>query len=111
LDPHDLSLQYVNTLSLVLISLTSYTAVWTEISPAKMPSSIASSPEINITLSDSGWLSYLYAEKRTLLWLPVERRGRPLAGHRRRVVVGANSGAVTVVELPTEPARYDMPVL
>jgi hypothetical protein len=108
LDPHERSLQYVNTLSLVIISLTSNIAVWTEISPAKLPSSIASSPGINIALSDSGWLSYLYAGKRTLLWLPVERRGEALASHGRRIVVGANSGAVTVLELPTKPARSEM---
>jgi hypothetical protein len=110
LEPHERSLQYVNALSLVIISLTSNTAVWTEISPVKLLSSIANSPGISMTLSDSGWLSCSYAASRTLLWLPMERHGKTFASHGRRVVVGANSGAVTVLELPTEPARYEMPV-
>jgi hypothetical protein len=61
-----------------------------------------------MALSDSGWLSCVYAGKRTLLWLPIERRGLAFAGRGRRVVVGAYSGAVTVLDLPTESSRYEM---
>jgi hypothetical protein len=110
MDLHKQSLQYVNTLPFRRITLISHIAVWTGILPAELPSSIAcltSSSEINITLSDSGWLSCSYAARRVLLWLPVERRSdslRSLANHGRRVVIGANSGAVTALELLLESA-------
>jgi hypothetical protein len=84
-------------------------ATWTQISPTELPSSITSTAnppetESTVTLSDSGWLSCLYEGRRILVWLPVERRGVAFAGHGRRVVVGALSGAVTVLELPTAHA-------
>jgi hypothetical protein len=99
LDLHERSLQYVNTFALVIVTLINNIAVWTEIPPIELPSGIASISEINI--SDSGWLSCSYAARRMILWLPVERRGEALARHGRRVVVGARSGAVTVLELAT----------
>jgi hypothetical protein len=94
----------VNTFPLFIVTLMSNIAVWTEISLIELPSSIASVSEINVAISDSGWLSCSYAARRTLLWLPIERRGKVFASHGRRVVVGAKSGAVTVIELPSEPA-------
>jgi hypothetical protein len=89
------------------IILINILANWTMISPTELPSSITSTarpPETTVTLSDSGWLSCLYEGRRILVWLPVERRGKVFAGHGRRVVVGARSGAVTVLELPTAHA-------
>jgi hypothetical protein len=94
----------VNTFSLFIISLIGQIAIWTEIPPIQMPSSIARISETEIGISDSGWLSCTYAARRILLWLPIERRGDVFASHGRRVAVGAKSGAVTVLELPTEPA-------
>jgi hypothetical protein len=94
----------VNTIFLMIITLISNTAVWTEISSIELPSSLASISEINIAISDSGWLSCSYAARCNMLWLPIERRGKVFASHGRRIVVGAQSGAVTVIELPTEPA-------
>jgi hypothetical protein len=80
-------------------------AVWTENSPSKLLSTFerpTNSSENNINLSESGWLSWTHGHRRILLWLPVERRGTAWACHERRVMVGANSEAITVLELPTD---------
>jgi homoserine kinase len=82
-------------------------AAWRAISSDEIPSDItglASSSDIRIALSDSGWLSCLSGAGCTLLWLPQERRGQAVAGFGSRFVIGAQSGAVTVLELPTEVA-------
>jgi hypothetical protein len=94
----------VNTFPLIIIILISNIALWTEIPPIELPSGITNISEIDIELLDSGWLSCSYAARCILLWLPVERRGPAFASHGKRVVVGANSGALTVLDLPTEPA-------
>jgi hypothetical protein len=97
----------VNTFSLVIVTLISDIAAWAKIPPIELSSgiaSIASISKINVAISDSGWLSCSYAARRILLWLPTERRGEEFASYGSRVVVGALAGAVTVLELPMEPA-------
>jgi hypothetical protein len=53
-------------------------------------------------MSETGWLTCSYGTGHIMLWLPVERRGKSLERRGRRVVVGADSGAVTVLELPSK---------
>jgi hypothetical protein len=88
-------------------TLTREAAIQTAISSVDFHASFScftSFPEVRITLSDSGWLSCRHGSGHILLWLPVERRGEAFAGNGKRIVVGGTSGAVTVLELPTERA-------
>jgi hypothetical protein len=74
-------------------------------SSAELPFNITSSrisSETDLTLSESGWLTCAYEAGRTLLWLPVERRGWAWAGHGERAVVGSTVGAMTILELPAK---------
>jgi hypothetical protein len=80
--------------------LTYNAAAWTELSPAKFAACSVSFSEMDLTLSNTGWLSCLHEAGRVSLWLPVERRGSALARCGRRPVVGADSGAITILELP-----------
>jgi hypothetical protein len=63
--------------------------------------------EMEITLSDSGWLSCVYAAEQTLLWLPVERRGHTITQYGRHVAIGAQSGAITLLKLPNKRSGLD----
>jgi hypothetical protein len=50
-------------------------------------------------LTGSGWLQ---SGADSLLWLPVERRGKVVKSFGRRVVIGGVTGAMTILELPGE---------
>jgi hypothetical protein len=80
--------------------LTHNAAAWTELSPAEFGACCASIREIDLTLSKTGWFSCSYEAGRISLWIPVERRGSALARCGRRVLIGADSGAITILELP-----------
>jgi hypothetical protein len=51
------------------------------------------------SLTSSGWLQ---SGADNLLWLPVERRGGAVESFGRRVVIGGETGVVTILELPGE---------
>jgi hypothetical protein len=85
--------------------LTCDAATWTELSSDELAIAEACSPsfqEMDVTISNTGWLSCSHGTGRISVWLPVERRDsyRALARRGRRVVVGAQSGAVTILQLP-----------
>jgi hypothetical protein len=50
-------------------------------------------------VTSSGWLQ---SGGDSLLWLPVERRGGAVASCARRVAIGGETGALTILELPGE---------
>jgi hypothetical protein len=81
-------------------ALTYNAAAWTELSPADFAACSADTREMDLSLSQTGWLACSHGAGRFSLWLPVERRGVAWARCGRRVVVGAKSGTVTVLELP-----------
>jgi hypothetical protein len=60
---------------------------------------------MEFALSETGWLSCSAGPGRSALWLPIERRGRGLARYGSRVVVGAKTGALTMLELPVNVAQ------
>jgi hypothetical protein len=81
-------------------ALTYNAAAWIELTPADFSASSGDTQEMDLSLSESGWLTCSHESGRISLWLPVERRGRMRARCGRRVVVGAKRGAVTILELP-----------
>jgi hypothetical protein len=50
-------------------------------------------------MTSSGWLQ---SGADSLLWLPLERRGKVVESFGRRVVIGGQTGAMTILELPGE---------
>jgi hypothetical protein len=83
---------------------------WTEITTVEIhPRNLFTGfAEMEITLSDTGWLSCVYAAEQTLLWIPVERRGHTMTQYGRHVAIGAQSGAITLLKLPNKRASLDM---
>jgi hypothetical protein len=70
--------------------------IWTEIStdPLFTMRDVAGFPEFFV--NDSGWLE----ATQPVFWLPSERRGFAIASSKQRIVIGAYSGAVTILDLP-----------
>jgi hypothetical protein len=54
------------------------------------------------SMTRSGWLQ---SGGDFLLWLPVERRGGEVALRARRVAIGGDTGALTILELPGEQSH------
>jgi hypothetical protein len=74
--------------------------MWAEVSPATPHAMHDDLGFPELTLTDSGWLDSGVVSHELVLWLPVERRGSCIASFGPRVVVGAKTGAVTILELP-----------
>jgi hypothetical protein len=75
--------------------------MWTEVSPTTPHAMHDDLGFPEFTLTDSGWLDSGVVSHEPVLWLPLERRGpyACIASFGPRVVVGADTGAVTILKV------------
>jgi hypothetical protein len=82
--------------------------IWDEVEPPSLGIMDDTRFTNSFALTRSGWLQ---RGADFLLWLPVERRGSAIVSCARRVVIGGETGAVTILELPGEQSHFTLTTL